>query len=143
VATKADVECAIKSDVNVLISGGDAAARTAVARLIHERSDLGRRLLVVVKGSRLMHRPQSEHTPPHPGGRTFFIEELAAFDAVAQDELMRLLDRPTESLATGTVETRIISATAHNLLGRVTSREFNAELFYRLNIVHIALGDSH
>ena len=142
---QADIECAISSEANVLISGGDPAARTAVARLIHERSTGGQRSLLVLDGARPILRPRAEDEEPSfvsgDGCRTLFIEELAALDDAAQDQLMRLLDSGAKPFTSGARDTRIISATAHNLLGRAVRQPFKVDLFYRLNVIHIVIGE--
>ena len=126
-----DIDCAIASEENVLISGGNSAARTALARLIHERSSRRDRSWVVLG------------TPfvPDAAGRTLFIEELAALDQPAQDDLKRLLESSAAPLIEDVRETRIISSTAHNPVERLESRLLDADLFYRLNTIHIALDE--
>ena len=125
-----DIQCAIRSVANVLISRGDCAGRTRLARFIHEQGPQRYGPMVVLG-------PGWTSQPPE--GSTLFIEELTALDDTAQDELMRLLSsrRPfTDEMR----ETRIISATAHNLLEPL-SWPFNMDLFYRLNTIHVPLGD--
>jgi DNA-binding NtrC family response regulator len=142
-----DIECALSSDANVLIAGGDASARTALARLIHRRSRRRRGSLVVFNDTYPTDRwganPAERGLIPEKPGRTLFIEELAALDGRTQEELLRLLDRGTAHWNDGTTarETRVISATAHNVLERLASKPFNTRLFYRLNIIHITLAD--
>ncbi|MGH9141205.1 MAG: sigma 54-interacting transcriptional regulator [Vicinamibacterales bacterium] len=142
---QADIECAVRLDANVLISGGDSAARAALARLIHERSAGKQRSLVVVGGGGpIRQQPNTDDAAPWPvseaAGGTLFIEELAALDRDAQQQLMRLLDRGAEFVTDLDRDTRIISATAHDLQSPIAASRFNSELFYRLNVIHIALG---
>lgn len=139
-----DIECAIATGENVLITGGNSAARTALARLIHQRSSRRDRSWVVLDGNRPIQPPsEADEARPVPdgAGRTLFIEELAALDGSAQDDLMRLLERNVDSLIDDGPETRIISGTAHNPVERLAARLFDAGLFYRLNTIHIALDD--
>ena len=141
-----DIECALSSDANVLIAGGDARARTALARLIHRRSERRRGSLVVFSErhptDRWTAKPEKALVPDAPG-RTLFIEELAALDGATQEQLLRLLDVGMAHWSDGTSarETRIISATAHDVRERLASKSFNTRLFYRLNIIHITLAD--
>ena len=135
-----DIECAISTDANVLISGGDSAARTALARLIHEHSRKRQGLMLVVGSQAIIQATPEFDAAPDAADRTIFIEELAALDEPAQAELMRLIDG-AEPVPHGARATRVISGTAHNLTGRMASNLFSAELFYRLNIIHIALDD--
>ncbi len=142
---QADIECAVRLDANVLISGGDSAARTALARLIHQRSAGKQRTLVVVGGGGpIRQQPDTDDPAPWPvaeaAGGTLFIEELAALDRDAQQQLMRLLDRSAEFVTDLDRDTRIISGTAHDLHDPIAASWFKTELFYRLNVIHIALG---
>jgi DNA-binding NtrC family response regulator len=142
-----DIECAIRSDANVLIAGGDASARTALAKLIHRRSRRRRSSLVVLGGTGSADQPaadpdQRARVLKKPG-RTLFIEELAALDGRTQDELLHLLDTGAGYWKDGAItrKTRIISGTGHDVLKRLASKPFNTRLFYRLNIIHITLAD--
>jgi DNA-binding NtrC family response regulator len=141
-----DIECAITTEENVLISGGNSAARTALARLIHQRSSRRDRSWVILESKRPI-QPASEadeaRLVPDAAGRTLFIEELATLDGSAQDDLMRLLDRSADAdpLIDDVRVTRIISSTAHNPVERLAGNLFDTGLFYRLNTIHIALGD--
>jgi DNA-binding NtrC family response regulator len=140
-----DIECALSTDANVLIAGGDASSRTALARLIHRRSKRSHGSWVVLSETPT-DRAAADHgekalVSKAPGG-TLFIEELTALDGQTQDELLHLLDTGTKwTDGTAVRETRIISATAHNVLEGLASKRLNARLFYRLNIIHITLAD--
>ena len=142
-----DIECALSSDANVLIAGGDATSRTAMARLIHRRSKRRRGSLVVLSDTYSTDRwaadPAEKVLAPETPGRTLFIEELTALDGQTQEELLQLLDTGTARWNDGTTarRTRVISATAHNVLERLASKPFNTRLFYRLNVIHITLTE--
>jgi DNA-binding NtrC family response regulator len=139
-----DIDCAIATGENVLISGGDSAARAALARLIHERSSRKHKSWVVHNNKTSIHASSEPDGAPlvlDVAGRTLFIEELAALDNPEQDRLMRLLETRADTLTDNGRETRIISGTAHNPMARLAPRLFDTGLFYRLNIIHIALDD--
>ncbi|MEP7246433.1 MAG: sigma 54-interacting transcriptional regulator [Gammaproteobacteria bacterium] len=132
-----DLQCALGSDVNVLISGGDASARATLARLIYERGTMGAGPFVEFDGA-----PACELEAQHfeksvcaAGGGTLFITDIAELDSDTETELMRLLtDAPARPL-------RVISATAHRVEGLPASQECSAALFYRLNTIHIVLSE--
>jgi DNA-binding NtrC family response regulator len=135
-----DIGCAISSDLNVLISGGDHHARLCLARVIHEAGTRRAGPFVTLAPERSADEftsaeARSELVRTTAGG-TLFIEETAALSAGPQEGLSHLLvDRagdPGRSI-------RIIAATAHNLLDRIASNSFPADLFYRLNTVHVVL----
>jgi DNA-binding NtrC family response regulator len=139
-----DIECAIITEENVLISGGNSAARTALAELIHQRSSRRGQSWVVL-GSQKPVQPPSDadgaRLVPDAAGRTLFIEELAALDGPAQDDLRRLLESHVDPLIDDARVTRIISSTAHNPAEQLASQSLDTGLFYRLNTIHIALDD--
>jgi DNA-binding NtrC family response regulator len=140
-----DMECAIWSDANVLISGGNPEDRRKLARLIHLRGNRGRQPFVVVGAQPPagLFRPadRAELAQESPGG-TLFIEEAAELGKALQAELLDMLqNRPAEPDApSGLRRTRVIAATSHDLLERVGSNAFRVDLFYRLNAIHIVLG---
>ena len=127
-----DIQCAASSDANVLISGSDQRVRLAMARRIHGGSARRAELLVHVRSGEPLHVVLERFERVGPTG-TLFIEEASALSAVAQAELMRVLDRRS---------TRVIAATADTLLDRIASQSFDPNLFYRLNTLHLVLpGD--
>ena len=139
---QADIACAISSGGNVLISGGDSSARTALAQFIHGQDTTPNGTLVVLDESGLAEGLTVE-TLPRTGAsrRTLFITELAQLNRSAQQELMRLIESPAPAVAGEAPDTRIISATAQRLVGPLISPAFDARLFYRLNTIHIVLDD--
>jgi DNA-binding NtrC family response regulator len=76
-------------------------------------------------------------------GATLLIEDVAELSWEQQSQLMLFLERRAAQRnglrAKGFREVRIISGTSHQLLDRIASRQFRADLFYRLNAIHIML----
>lgn len=136
---QADIACAISSGGNVLISGGDASTRTAVARFIYGQDATPNGALVVLDESGLAQGLTVE-TLPRSGAsrRTLFITEIGRLNKSSQQELMRLIDSAA-AFAGEAPGTRIISATSQ--VAPLTSAAFDARLFYRLNTIHIVLDD--
>jgi transcriptional regulator of acetoin/glycerol metabolism len=145
-----DIEAAVKSDLTVLISGGDATSRKSVAQRIHGRS--GRNvgpLLVVdrdaflgdesVPGTDLPHAAPAEWT----NAGTILIEEVADLSWEQQSQLLRILEWPVvqgwDRRANPSRDARLITGTRYELLDLVAARQFRADLFYRLNVIHIML----
>jgi DNA-binding NtrC family response regulator len=133
-----DIGLAIASDVNILISGGNADARTSLACLIHQRSDRGAGSFVVFAPQQASETAETRAMLHASAGGTLFIEELAALNLETQDELLRLVDA-RQSAPPSAVPRRVIAATGDNLLDRIAAEKFNAELFYRLNSIHLVL----
>jgi transcriptional regulator of acetoin/glycerol metabolism len=140
-----DLEAAAGSDLSVLLSGGDAVSRKSLAQRIHGRSHRRTRPLIVVDGAafaEMLAAPGQEdnaHTNALNGG-TLFIEEIGQWTWRQQSDLARFLERITAShTANGGPAARLISGTDYWLLDRVAAHEFRADLFYRLNTIHVVL----
>lgn len=132
-----DLQCALGSDVNVLLSGGDTGARAALARLIYERGTMGTGPFVEFDCA-LACELRAQHFTKAvcaAAGGTLFISDIAGLDRDAEAELMRLLtEAPARPL-------RVIAATAHRDEDLPPSQECSADLFYRLNTIHIVLSE--
>jgi DNA-binding NtrC family response regulator len=133
-----DIGLAIVSDVNILISGGDADARTSLACLIHQRSVLRASSFVVFSPQRELETAETREVIRASSGGTLFIEELAGLNSETQDELLRIVDARLSDPPLAAPR-RVIAATGDNLLDRIAAEEFNADLFYRLNSIHLVL----
>lgn len=74
---------------------------------------------------------------------TLFLDEIGEFPLHLQAKLLRAIQEKRISRIGSTVETRldfrIISATNRNLQGMVEQGEFRSDLFYRLNVIPIAI----
>jgi transcriptional regulator with AAA-type ATPase domain len=154
-----DLDAAVRSDLNVLLTGGDPVSREFLARRIHGRSDrrdrpfvvLDRRAAAEVFGRPATQLPceclesNADHwnvRPKHLGlGGTLLIEEVGDLSWDQQSELLLYLERRaveadgTTAVASGFP--RIITASNDWLFDRIASTEFRQDLFYRLNLIHV------
>jgi transcriptional regulator of acetoin/glycerol metabolism len=155
-----DIDAAVGSDLTVLISGGDPVSRKSLAHEIHRRSSRSRLPLFVVErdafieffrafdagvpfpgrivGGDTRHAPRAKSTE----GGTLLIEEIADLSWEEQSELLLFVERTVQRndlRPHGVRDARIISGTGHWLLDRVASKQFRADLFYRLNSIHLVL----
>jgi transcriptional regulator of acetoin/glycerol metabolism len=143
-----DIEAAVKSDLTVLISGGDAMSRKSVAQRIHRHGDRKDRSLLVVdrdtfEGS-VPEADLPQATPPAwTNAGTILIEEIADLSWEQQSQLLRILEWPVvqgwDRRANPSRDARLITGTRYELLDLVAARQFRADLFYRLNVIHIVL----
>ena len=140
-----DLEAAAGSDLSVLLSGGDADSRKSLAQRIHSRSRRRAQPLVVVDGAafaEMLAAPReedSEQTQALKAG-TLFIEEIGQWTWRQQSHLARFLERIARPhLPNDQPAARLISGTDYWLLDRVAAHEFRADLFYRLNTIHVVL----
>ncbi len=76
-------------------------------------------------------------------GGTLFLDDIHEISALIQGKLLRLLESKTLERVGGTeaitADVRILTATDHDLLEDVKKGTFREDLFYRLNVMTIAL----
>jgi two-component system response regulator AtoC len=147
-----DIACAIQSDDKVMITGESGAGRRFVARLIHQRSRRGPAPFVIARCPDVVESlfqssssgggldSESAHQFTHgplkkANNGTLLIEEIETITAPMQSRLMRFL----ESQTTDGSNVRLVSATSTEFFDRVQSSQFRDDLFYRLNIIHLAI----
>jgi len=76
-------------------------------------------------------------------GGTLFLDEINSLSMTVQSKLLRMLQeqefRPLGSTKSQKIDVKIIAATNVNLRHLVEIRQFREDLFYRLNVLSIAL----
>jgi len=76
-------------------------------------------------------------------GGTLFLDEIGDLPIELQPKLLRALEnheiRPVGSDKTIRTDVRIIAATHHDLRKSIREGRFRADLYYRLNVVHIPM----
>ncbi len=149
------------SDVTVLISGETGTGKEVCARSIHNLSQRANRGFVAVNcGSLPIDLVESELFGHERGaftgavsskigmiqeaeGGTLFLDELDSLPLLAQVKLLRFLQekeyRPVGSTKTRQADVRVIAATNVNIETAVQTGKIRQDLYYRLNMVPIAL----
>ena len=130
---------------------GDRDAARLVARAIHDRNARRRSARFVIGChdtlsetlASLSTRFRSVHgslalSAEDDANATLFIDQVEQLTPDAQKTLMCFLD-VTQGLEATDTRVRVVVATTENLSGRVTSGQFREDLFYRLNLVHLAM----
>ena len=143
------LQLAADCDVPVLLSG---AARHAepLALSIHRRStrrgmpfvavdarqrDLPPAALELLRREVTPGEPVAAGRPTAPGG-TLFIANIEAMSPAMQVALLHFLERPERRVRRGL---RVIAASTASLHEQVEIGRFRADLYYRLNVIHIVL----
>lgn len=150
-----------ESESNVLIEGETGTGKTLMARILHRLSKHRERPLVTVNcGAMPETLLESELFGYRAGaftgatkdkigriaaaeGGTLLLDEIGDLPLSMQVKLLRLIqDRVYERL--GCVESteadvRIIAATNRNLMALVDDGVFRKDLFYRINVIRLAL----
>jgi two-component system response regulator AtoC len=145
----------------VLIEGESGSGKEVVARAIHFRSARAERPFMQVNcaalpepllESELFGHERGAFTDAHTQKRGLFesteggsvmLDEIGDLPPGGQAKLLRLLENKTFRRVGGVQElhadVRVIAATNVNLEERVAEGRFRADLFFRLNVVRIAV----
>ena len=120
-----------------------------MADRIHARSDRRDRPLIVVDPEAFFDESVPGTDSRHAArlawinAGTMLIEELADLTWEQQSQLWLMLERTAvqanDPRSPRTRDARIISGTRHWMLERVAAKQFRADLFYRLNVIHLVL----
>jgi DNA-binding NtrC family response regulator len=157
-----NIECAARSDAKVLITGESGVGKEIVAGLIHQKSRRARMPLVTINcagipdsllESELFGHLRGSFTDAYRDkrgwleqahGGTIFLDEVGEMSLRMQALLLRFLengemqrvgsDRPQTK-----VDVRVIAATNRSLQEQIAEKTFRHDLYYRLNVVHMAI----
>jgi len=159
VVRRAELGAETKS--TVLITGETGTGKELVARAIHDRSAqrgmplikvncaaipetlLESELFGYVLGALTGATTTKKGKFALADGGTIFLDEIGTMTPTLQSKLLRVLqEREFEPLGaerTGRVDVRVIAATNRDLRQMVADGRFQEDLFYRLNVIPIAI----
>ncbi|MGA9988803.1 MAG: sigma-54 dependent transcriptional regulator, partial [Terriglobales bacterium] len=152
---------AAPGDSTVLITGETGVGKEVVARAIHRLSRRSERPFVTVDCGALVESLFESELFGHvkgafsgavestvgkielANGGTLLLDEIANINSQMQASLLRAVEE-REVCRVGSaqkkkVDVRILSATNRNLLADVHEGKFREDLYYRLNVIHIAV----
>ena len=155
------VQRAAATEATVLITGESGTGKEVVARAIHNTSERRAAKFVAINcGAIPENLIESElfghvkgsftgATSEHRGlfeearGGTILLDEVADLPLAMQVKLNRVLQERKVRRIGGTdeiaIDVRIVAATNIDLQARVAAGQFREDLYYRLNVLHIAL----
>ncbi|MFO0728895.1 MAG: sigma-54 dependent transcriptional regulator [Myxococcota bacterium] len=155
------IETIAESDAPVLITGESGTGKELVARRIHELSPRRDKPFIAVncaafpetlleaelfgheRGAFTGAVKKREGRFRSAAGGTLFLDEIAEIPPQAQAKLLRVLQEgmiePLGSDSAVEVDVRILSATHQNLKTRIADKRFREDLYYRLNVLDVAL----
>jgi two-component system, NtrC family, response regulator PilR len=146
---------------NIFISGESGTGKELVAKAIHRQSPRKDKAFVVIncagipenlieselfgyrKGAFTGASADKEGLFDVAHGGTVFLDEVGELTPAIQVKLLRVIQERTFTAVGGTeeksVDVRFISATNKELEHEVISGKFREDLFFRLNVIHIAM----
>jgi two-component system, NtrC family, response regulator HydG len=155
------IQKAAPGDSTVLISGETGVGKEVVARAVHRLSRRSGKAFVTVDCGTLVETLFESELFGHvkgaysgaienavgkvefADGGTLFLDEIANISVAMQARLLRVIQEREFSRVGSTqkkkVDVRFISATNQDLPEAVREGRFREDLFYRLNVIHIAV----
>lgn len=151
----------VDTDVSVLITGESGTGKELIARAVHDNSPRKNNAFVAVNcaaipdqllESELFGHRKGAFTGANADkkglvevaqGGTLFLDEISDLPATLQTKILRLLQereiRRVGDTENRPVDVRIVSATNRDLQKEMSVGRFRDDLFFRLNVVNIAL----
>ncbi len=158
---RAMVEKVARSMAPVLVQGESGTGKELVARAVHEVSPRAAQPFVAVncgaipealleaeffgyrKGAFTGAAEDREGFFQAAQGGTLFLDEIGDLPLAMQSKLLRVIQeravRPVGAVAETPINVRIVSATHKDLAAEVQAGHFRQDLFYRLNVICIAM----
>jgi two-component system NtrC family response regulator len=157
-----EIERVARSDAKVLVTGESGVGKELVATALHTQSPRALRPFVAVNcagipetllESELFGHVKGSFTGAYrdkPGklelaaDGSIFLDEIGEMTLRMQGLLLRFLEtgdlqKVGAHRAEGRVDVRVIAATNKNLRDLISQGQFREDLFYRLNVIHIAV----
>ena len=145
----------------ILITGETGTGKESIAKAIHANSPRGEQMFITVSSGSLPLELVESSLFGHVQGAfagataarqgaieaanrgTLFLDEIATLSMETQTKLMRLLQdkeySPLGSTEVAKADVRILAASTQDLRKMVEEGRFREDLYYRLNVINIAL----
>ncbi|MCZ6601758.1 MAG: sigma-54 dependent transcriptional regulator [Planctomycetota bacterium] len=155
------IELVAPTDSTVLIEGESGTGKELVANLVHQKSDRSEKTFIAINcgtlqeqllESELFGHEKGSFTGAHErhqglfeiaDGGTIFLDEIGEMGMELQVKLLRVLEnrefRRIGGSKTIRVDVRVVAATNKTLLDEIETGGFRKDLFYRLNVILLAI----
>src|SRR5262245_36511360 len=155
------IEKSARTSSNVLVTGESGVGKELVSRAVHAASARRDRAFIAINCGAIPETLLERHLFGHVRGAfttavqanpglfvaadkgTLFLDEIGELPLQLQVKLLRAIEEgcvwPVGGTKPVAVDVRIIASTNRDLAHEVTVGSFRADLFYRLNVVHLTL----
>ena len=156
-AVRATLKRVAGTGSRVLIMGSAGVGKEVAARLLHSWSQRTQGPFIVVSAARMIPERVEEELfgveeagdlvrtglLEQAHGGTLFLDEIADMPMATQGRILRVLTDQSFTRVGGTrtvkVDVRVVSATARDLQAEIVEGRFREDLYYRLNVVPVAI----
>ena len=156
-AVRATLKRVANTGSRVMITGPAGAGKEVAARLLHAWSPRADKAFVTVNSARITpERFEQELFGEEADGKlvragllemadggTLYLDEVADMPASTQARILRVLTDQSFVRAGGNrqlrVDVRVVSSTSRDLEREIEEKRFREDLFYRLNVVPVAI----
>jgi len=156
-AVRATLKRVAGTGSRVLIMGSAGVGKEVAARLLHSWSQRTQGPFIVVSAARMVPERVEEELfgveeagdlvrtglLEQAHGGTLFLDEIADMPIATQGRILRVLTDQSFTRVGGTrtvkVDVRVVSATARDLQAEIAEGRFREDLYYRLNVVPVAI----
>jgi two-component system nitrogen regulation response regulator NtrX len=156
-AVRATLKRVAGTGSRVLIMGSAGVGKEVAARLLHSWSQRTQGPFIVVSAARMTPERVEEELfgveeagdlvrtglLEQAHGGTLFLDEIADMPMATQGRILRVLTDQSFTRVGGTrtvkVDVRVVSATARDLQAEIAEGRFREDLYYRLNVVPVAI----
>ncbi|MEO5494346.1 MAG: sigma-54 dependent transcriptional regulator [Sphingomonas sp.] len=141
----------------VLVMGAAGVGKEVAARLLHNWSQRAQGPFIIVSAARMTPERVEEELfgveeagdlvrtglLEQAHGGTLFLDEIADMPIATQGRILRVLTDQSFTRVNGQrtvkVDVRVVSATARDLTAEIAEGRFREDLYYRLNVVPVAI----
>ncbi|GGD92581.1 sigma-54-dependent Fis family transcriptional regulator [Tsuneonella deserti] len=156
-AVRATLKRVATTGSRVMISGPGGSGKEVAARLLHAWSNRADAAFVIVNSARItperfeqeLFGEEADGKLLRPGlleladGGTLYLDEVADMPLSTQARILRVLTEQSFVRVGGNrqiaVDVRVVSSSSRDLAGEMEQKTFREDLFYRLNVVPVAI----
>jgi two-component system nitrogen regulation response regulator NtrX len=156
-AVRATLKRVATTGSRVMISGPGGSGKEVAARLLHAWSPRADHAFVIVNSARItperfeqeLFGEEADGKLVRPGlleladGGTLYLDEVADMPLSTQARILRVLTEQSFVRVGGNrqiaVDVRVVSSSSRDLAGEMEEKNFREDLFYRLNVVPVAI----